>query len=178
MGASGEAGTGPTHSDASFAGVHGGRWNPPGSWPTLYLNRDLDTARAQMGRLLEGTFAEPEDLSDDAFVLVAARLPREVVVDVVSAAGVNAAGLPSSYPLNANGSVVSHGRCQAVGSQAHDAALGGVEARSACTRDGSGRELAVWAGLDSVRPVSRQVSYGRWRGRGVVDAEALFGHPA
>ena len=102
--------------DASFAGVHGGRWNPPGSWPTLYLNRDLDTARAQMGRLLEGTFAEPEDLSDDAFVLVAARLPREVVVDVVSAAGVNAAGLPSSYPLNANGSVVSHRRCQAVGS--------------------------------------------------------------
>ena len=36
--------------DASFAGTHGGRWNPPRSWPTLYLNRDLDTARAQVMR--------------------------------------------------------------------------------------------------------------------------------
>lgn len=164
--------------DASFAGRHGGRWNPPRSWPTLYLNRDLDTARAQVSRLLEGTFARPEDLSDDAFVLVAARLPIVEVADVVSASGVKAAGLPSTYPLNSNGSIVSHGRCQAVGTQAHADGLGGVEARSACTPDGSGRELALWSGLESVRSVRRRVPYGRWRGRGVVDAETLFGHRA
>lgn len=164
--------------DASFAGAHGGRWNPPGSWPTLYLNRDLDTARAQVARLLAGTFADPDDLSDDAFVLVAARLPAAEVADVVSDSGVKAAGLPLTYPLNANGSVVSHGRCRAIGVQARDAGLGGVEARSACTPDGSGRELALWSGLSGVRPVKRRAPYGRWRGRDVVDAATLFGHPA
>ena len=164
--------------DASFAAEHGGRWNAPRSWPTLYLNRDLDTARAQVSRLLEGTFAEPEDLSDDAFVLVAARVPRAVAADVVSPSGVSAAGLPSTYPLNANGSVVSHGRCQVIGGRAHDDGLGGVEARSACTPDGSGRELALWSDLSGVRPVRRRVAYGRWRSRGVVGADALFGHPA
>lgn len=164
--------------DASFAGRHGGRWNPPRSWPTLYLNRDLDTARAQVGRLLEGTFADAEDLSDDAFVLVAARLPSVVAADVVSDSGVRAAGLPSTYPLNSNGSIVSHGRCQVIGGRAHDAGLGGVEARSACTPDGSGRELAVWSGVAAVQPVRRRVHYGRWREGRVADADALFGHPA
>lgn len=164
--------------DASFAGANGGRWNPPGSWPTLYLNRDLGTVRAQVSRLLQGTFAEPEDLSDDAFVLVAARVPAVVVADIVSPSGVSAAGLPSTYPLNANGSVVSHGRCQVIGGRAHDAGLGGVEARSACTPDGSGRELALWSGLASVRPVRRRVPYGRWRSPVVDDADELFGHPA
>jgi RES domain-containing protein len=161
--------------DASFAGAHGGRWNPPGSWPTLYLNRDLDTARAQVARLLEGTFAAPDDLSDDAFVLVAARVQPVMLADVVSVAGVKAAGLPATYPVNANGSVVSHGRCQAVGVQARDAGLGGVEARSACMRDGSGRELALWSSLAAVSPVKRRSPYGRWRGRDVVDPGVLFG---
>ncbi len=32
--------------DPSFAQRRGGRWNPPGSWPTLYLNEDLATVHA------------------------------------------------------------------------------------------------------------------------------------
>ena len=162
--------------DASYAGEHGGRWNPPGSWPTLYLNRDLATARAQVARLLAGTFAQADDLSDDAFDLVGVRLPAGLVAgDVVSDAGIRAAGLPSTYPLNANGTVVAHARCQRVGAQAHDGGLDGIEARSACTRDGSGRELACWSGLDDVRRVGRRVPYGRWRSAEVADAEALVG---
>jgi len=41
--------------DARWAGRTGGRWNPPGSHPTLYLNADLETARLQILRLREGT---------------------------------------------------------------------------------------------------------------------------
>jgi RES domain-containing protein len=162
--------------DATHAGERGGRWNPAGSWPTLYLNRDLATARAQVTRLLAGTFAQPDDLSDDAFDVVAVRLAAGLVVgDVVSTAGVRAAGLPASYPLNANGSVVAHARCQLIGAQANHTGLQGIEARSACTRDGSGRELACWSGLDDAHPVGRRVPYGRWRSSDVDDVQALVG---
>ena len=162
--------------DTTYAGQHGGRWNPAGSWPTLYLNRDLVTARAQVARLLGGTFAQPDDLSDDAFDVVAVRLPAGLVAgDVVSDARVRASGLPDSYPLNANGSVVAHVRCQLVGVEAHDGGLDAIEARSACTKDGSGRELACWSGLDDVRPVGRRVPYGRWRSVDIDDVQLLVG---
>jgi RES domain-containing protein len=150
--------------DPTHAARHGGRWNPPRSWPTLYLNRDVETARAQVVRLLEGTFATPDDLADDAFVLVALTVPgcRETV-DVVSDEGVRAAGLPSGYPRNRNGSVVGHERCQRIGVRARAEGYDGVLARSAATPDGSGQELACWGGLDTVQRVGRPLPYGRWR---------------
>ena len=49
---------------------------PPGEYPTLYLNADLATARNQLERMLEGYPAGLDDLDDDAFLLVAARLPE------------------------------------------------------------------------------------------------------
>ncbi len=52
--------------DTASSQAAGGRWNPPGSWPTLYLNRDVATARAQIIRLLDGTPVDPDDLADDA----------------------------------------------------------------------------------------------------------------
>lgn len=52
------------------------RWNPPSSFPTLYLNGDLHAARAQIDRLLQGQPVDPEDLADPGFVLVTATLPR------------------------------------------------------------------------------------------------------
>lgn len=150
--------------DPTDAGRHGGRRNPPRSWPTLYLNRDVETARAQIHRLLEGTFATPDDLADDAFVLVGVRVPgcREAL-DVVTAEGVRAAGLPAGYPRNRNGSLVGHGRCQRIAAQARAAGYDGVLARSAATIDGSGQELSCWGGLDSVELVGRPLPYGRWR---------------
>jgi hypothetical protein len=62
--------------DPSFAQRLGGRWNPPGEYPTLCLNADLATARSQLERMLEGYPAGLDDLDDDAFLLVAARLPE------------------------------------------------------------------------------------------------------
>src|SRR5690606_20610998 len=90
--------------DPSYAEAQGGRWNPPRSFPTLYLNADVLTARLQIERLCEGTAVTPDDLTDDAYVLVAATLPSsELAADAVSDAGLRALGLPDTYPVDPRG---------------------------------------------------------------------------
>jgi hypothetical protein len=130
--------------DASYARERGGRWNPPASFPTLYFNEDQATARVNLQRFIAGWPYEPEDLRDDtAPVLVGAELPRrQRVADVHSPAGVRAAGLPATYPLDAAGWLVGHGVCQPVGADAQRRGLRGVWCRSANARHGAGRELA------------------------------------
>ena len=128
--------------DPDYAARAGGRWNPPASFPTLYLNEDLHTARAQILKLFEGAPIEPDDL-DPGFDLVATTVPRsQTVADLRAAAGLEAVGLPAAYPRYANGRPVQHDACQPVGSEVHSQGLRGVLARSAATSDGSGRELA------------------------------------
>lgn len=128
--------------DPTYAREKGGRWNPPGSFDTLYLNQDLSTARAQIVKLLEGWPVEPDDL-DTGFDLVSAALPRnQVVADGHTGEGLTALGLPLSYPRYRTGRPVGHEVCRPVGATVHEAGLRGVHARSAATSDGSGRELA------------------------------------
>lgn len=127
--------------DPAFAQRHGGRWNPPGSFPTLYLNGDLPTARAQIERMLNGYPVEPEDL-DAPYVLVTAALPRgQTAADAVSDEGLERLGLPVTYPT-ANNALIPHTICQPIGAAIRLAGLRGVHARSAATADGSGCELA------------------------------------
>jgi RES domain len=129
--------------DPSFAQRLGGRWNPPGEYPTLYLNADLGTARHQLERMLEGYPVGLDDLDDTAFLLVAVRLPeRQCCADAVGVAGLKALGLPSSYPVDAHGKLVSHSRCQRVGMLVRGKRLRGLWCRSAAAPDGRGRELA------------------------------------
>ncbi len=151
--------------DPSFAQRRGGRWNPPGSWPTLYLNEDLATVHAQVRHLFIGRGVEPDDLDDDAPIrLAACTLPgRQRVADVITDAGVEAVGLPSSYPSDADGvagSALDHpGKsvpaCTRRG-------LRGVWCRSAA---GVGHELAWFpADRSAARPVWRSPRpYGAWR---------------
>ena len=144
--------------DASFAGRRGGRWNPPESFPVLYLNEDRMTARLNLLAFIADWPYEPEDLRDDAGpVLVGCTLPsRQTVCDAHTDAGIRAAGLPPTYPLDEAGRVVPHARCRPIGVQARAASLRGVHARSARSRDGAGRELAWFPA--SVRSVARQVA--------------------
>lgn len=130
--------------DDSFAKTHGGRWNPSGSWRTLYLHEDLVTARVNLGRFIAGWPYEPEDLDDITGPhLAVATLPTEqIVADVHTPQGVAAVGLPPTYPTDAAGDLVPHGSCQAVGEQVHAAGLRGLRCRSAQTPHGGGRELA------------------------------------
>jgi len=130
--------------DPTYAAVRGGRWNPPNSHPTLYLNEDLITARLNLRMFINGWPYEPEDLRDDTGpVLVEATLPvRQRVADVHSRQGLVAVKLPSTYPLDQDDHLVEHAVCQPVGLRAKKAGLRGVRARSSRAQDGGRRELA------------------------------------
>ncbi len=149
--------------DPSYAARHGGRWNPPASFPVLYLNRDIHTARAQIRRLLDGSPVDPEDL-DPPWILVIARLPtRQRAADAVTDAGLRALGLPVTYPVARNGRPVGHRRCREAGARVHDRGLRGVLARSAATPDGTGVELAWFpAPRARARPVGDPVPFLLW----------------
>jgi hypothetical protein len=152
--------------DSNYAQQAGGPWNPPDAYPVLYLNADLTMARSQLERMLEGYPAGIDDLDEDAFVLVAARLPkRQRCADAIRAAGLKALGLPGSYPLDAKGRAIPHSRCQRVGVAVRGRRLRGVLCRSAATQDGRGRELAWFpsSARSKARPVwKRPLSLGAW----------------
>lgn len=142
--------------DPTFAQRFGGRWNPPDSHPTLYLNEDLHTARAQIARMLDGSPVRPDDL-DPPYVLVTATLPsRQVVADAVTDVGLDALGLPATYPMDSKGDAIPHIVCQPIGSIVKDEGLRGVHTRSAAIADGTGRELAWFP----ARPSSKATAIG------------------
>lgn len=147
--------------DPSYAQAAGGRWNPPDSFATLYLNEDLATARAQVTALLAGSPVDPEDL-DPGFDLVVATLPREQeVADAISDQGLEALGLPHTYPHHRNGRPVAHDDCRSVGQVVHDLGLRGVHARSAVFDEG--RELAWFPARTSSRARMRdRLPFGDW----------------
>jgi len=150
--------------DPGFAQRFGGRWNPPSSFPTLYLNEDVDTARAQIRRMLEGSPVRPEDL-DPPYVLVTATLPsRQVVADAVTDVGLETLGLPETYPVDKDGVTISHTICQPIGARIKDQNLRGVHARSAVTPDGTGRELAWFPARTSSRatPIDSPLAFSTW----------------
>lgn len=130
--------------DPSFAQRQGGRWNPPDSFPTLYLNEDIATARLNLRAFITEWPYEPEDLRDDTGpILVGCTLPRrQAVCDAHSSAGLHAAELPDTYPLEEDGTPVTHARCQPIGAKAKEKGLRGIRTCSARSPDGVGRELA------------------------------------
>lgn len=144
--------------DPGYAHRQGRRWNPPASFPTLYLNEDMVTARLNLRAFIVDEPYEPEELREDnGPVLVECTLPRsQVVCDMHTPEGVRAAGLPATYPLDSAGAVIGHDRCQLIGMRAKEQGLRGVRARSAQSRDGAGRELAWFPA--SVRSVARRVA--------------------
>jgi len=151
--------------DPTFAQRSGQRWNPPGSFPVLYLNEDIVTARINPRTFLCGKPYGPDDLRDDtAPVLVTATLPRaQRVADVHSAAGVAAVGLPSRYPFDAARRRIGHARCQPIGQAVHDRGLRGIRCRSAQTPFGAGRELAWFPATRASRAHAETVTaFGEW----------------
>lgn len=151
--------------DSTFAQRAGGRWNPPRSYPTLYLNEDRTTARANMQLFAARWPYEPEDLRDDTGpVLVAATLPRaQRVADSHTPKGVAALGLAATYPLDSAGAVVAHSICQPIGQSVHDEGLRGVRCRAARLPLGAGRELAWFPATPrSVARSVRVIAFADW----------------
>ncbi|MEZ5227678.1 MAG: RES family NAD+ phosphorylase [Acidimicrobiales bacterium] len=151
--------------DAGYAAVGGGRWNPPGSWPTLYLNEDIVTARLNLQLFTSAWPYEPEDLRPEhAPTLAAVTLPRrQHVVDVHSPSGVTAAGLPATYPLDRLGNLVPHPVCHTVGQRAHADGRRGIRCRSATSPLGEGRELAWYPATSRSRAtVIETLEFADW----------------
>jgi hypothetical protein len=151
--------------DPAFAKRRGQRWNPPGSFPALYFNEDLVTARLNLRLFIAGWPFGPEDLRDETGpCLVSAHLPRgQRVADVHTPAGVAAAGLPSGYPLDRDGRIIEHQVCQPIGVAVHALGLRGVRCRSARAPDGAGRELAWFpANARSRANVVRNSPFEEW----------------
>ncbi len=169
--------------DPSYADRAGGRWNAPGDGPTLYLNADRDTARAQVERMLEGTAIDVEDLRDDApFVLVTATLPaRQRVADATSDTGLVALGLPRTYPRRPSGGEVPWSTCRRAARGVRAEGLRGVLSRSAALAAAgrAGQELA-WFPARGARAsaVGEPLPFVAWRHETLDGSVPLSGAPA
>ena len=130
--------------DPSFAQRRGGRWNPPDSFPTLYLNEDLVTARLNLRNFIAGWPYEPEDLREDTGpILIGTQFAASTNCLRCALEARGRRGRPAGdLPFRRGGTRIPHARCQSIGARAKAAGLRGVRARSAQSRDGAGRELA------------------------------------
>ena len=90
--------------DASFSLRSGGRWNAPGTFAVLYLCRDVETARANARRLLEGQPFTFDDLLPERLpALVETTVPEARYVDAITSRGLASLELPATYPLDGRG---------------------------------------------------------------------------
>lgn len=128
--------------DTSFNRVRGGRWNPPGEFGALYLNRTLEVAAAQArwnfrGEALGLFDLRPEQRPDFQEFEVEERL----FVNAVTEKGLSDLGLPPRFPYR-----VEHRRCRRIGRRHYGAGERGIASRSAAECDGPGR----WVGEELV----------------------------
>lgn len=132
--------------DGSYSMRHGQRWNAQGSFPVTYLNANLDTARANAELMLTklgGIGVDIDDLESGQLpVIVPCVVPDRTVVDVLSDQGCIDVGLEDTYPLDQDGQIVPHARCQPIGQHAWDEGLDGIACRSAALLTAYGQELA------------------------------------
>jgi hypothetical protein len=151
--------------DPTFAAERGGRWNPPGSFPVVYLCATREVARANVLDRFAGLPYGVLDLHPDRRpVLIETDLPERRFVDVVTDAGCGATGLPRSYPLDGRGRRIAWTRTQPIGTAAWDQGESGIACRSAAMpRDARGEELAwfVRARDDRLRVAARH-AFDRW----------------
>jgi hypothetical protein len=132
--------------DTSHSRRVGGRWNPPGEFGALYLNATVELARRQAEHKLAGHPYEIEDL-EPVFQhdLVEVHVTETDALDLVSASGLAAVGLPRSYPADEHGGRVGHERCRPIGRAAYDEPLPALACRSAARGTANtDEELAIF----------------------------------
>ena len=129
--------------DTSYSKRFGGRWTPPGEFGALYLCATVEVAAAvarthHAGRAIPLFSLRPTRRPQlQTFTVRATRF-----VDVVTPAGVAAAGLPSSYPV-----AVNREDCWPPARRAYAARERGIACRSAAEcapHHWLGEELAIF----------------------------------
>lgn len=149
--------------DGSYAELQGGRWNPPGAYPVVYLNASVAVARANALLNLAGQPYGPEDLNPDtAPILVETTVPDGDYLDAVTKAGLQVLGLPATYPRQSDGTVVGHSVCQPIGKSARDAGLPGVACLSAAPKAPTGGEEVAWFQGPEPLTVTNRVAFVDW----------------
>jgi hypothetical protein len=132
--------------DTSLSKEYGGRWNAPGSYGVLYMNMTERMARIQVEHKLAGHPYDIEDVDPaEQHDLVEVVVAGTDALDLVSDQGLDAAGLPASYPLDEKDEPIPHEQCHPVGQAAYDAPLPAIACRSAATgAKATDEELAVF----------------------------------
>lgn len=149
--------------DISFSKVSGGRWNPPGAFGALYLNKTLNMARTQAAHKLAGQPYDIEDLDpSEQHDLVDVVVPEAEYLDCVTDDGLVDVGLNVDYPAGANGKL-AWASCQGIGQSAFAVGRSGVACRSAAIGAPAGEEeLAVFEGeAAQVRKIRRR-AFADW----------------
>ena len=145
-----------------YARETGGRWNPPGRFEVVYLNADLQVARAQVLHKLEPRGIRPEDLDPARGpVLVHTTVPTQSYVDAVSDRGLSSLGLPKSYPFDDHGRSTPHETCQPLGEQAWEGDEPGIACRSRASAPAPGEELAYFD-RDEKLKVDAEEEFSDW----------------
>jgi RES domain len=134
--------------DTSYSKLRGGRWNPPGSFGVLYLNRDLGMARLQVQHTLRGQPYGVEDLNEEEqHDLVVVEVDEREWLDCITTQGLAAVELPPNYPRQRNGQPIRHAQCQPIGKAAFDDGRPGIACRSAVAgATPSDEELGIFDG--------------------------------
>jgi RES domain-containing protein len=134
------------------ARLHGGRWNPPGSFSTLYLALEIETTIAELYRLASRQGLIPDDF-----------LPRHMYRYEVSLAAVldlreqaARAALDLSEPELSSPDAT---RCRSIGEAANQLGYEGVLAPSAT---GTGTVLAVFSDRLHADSTVREIDYQVW----------------
>lgn len=148
--------------DTSFSKMLGGRWNPPGTFGVLSLNRSIivaaANARAQhLGRAIGFFDLRPERRPS----LLQVHVPECVVLDVASEAGLSAVRLPASFPWN-----VPHSRCQPIGLRAYHAgrfrAIASRSAAECAPQEWLGEELSWFESSPALRENGARRTFAQW----------------
>ena len=147
--------------------VRGGRWNAAGSYPVIYLNADVETARANAELLIEHTTQGMpftiDDLDPDGLpVLITVDLPSCDVLDAVSPRGLADAGLPVTFPKRPAGDPLLWEACQRVGMVAQGEGLSRIAYRSSARAAGGGEVAWLPRNGGPLQAVANAQPFAEW----------------
>lgn len=132
--------------DGSYSMRFWQRWNAKGSFPVTYLNANGATASANAEFMLRKSAGIGVDIDDleraQLPVIIPCVVPDRTVLGILSDDGCLDAGLEATYPLDVDGALFPHSRCQPIGQEAWESGLEGIACRSAALLTPEGQELA------------------------------------